>query len=83
MRYEALRGLLVHSPQIETGYAEVVIGNPNKVWLELRRLLAERDRAVELLRQADRILDQHVSAKEYLDTQANVRIFLGEMEGKQ
>ena len=49
MRYEALRGLLVHSPQIETGYAEVVIGNPNKVWLELRRLLAERDRAVELL----------------------------------
>ena len=51
MRYEALRGLLVHSPQIETGYAEVVIGNPNKVWLELRRLLAERDRAVELLRQ--------------------------------
>jgi len=52
MRYEALRGLLVHSPQIETGYAEVVIGNPNKVWLELRRLLAERDRAVELLMRA-------------------------------
>ena len=82
MRYEALRGLLVHSPQIETGYAEVVIGNPNKVWLELRRLLAERDRAVELLKQVDRVLDQHVSAKEYLDTQASVRVFLGELEVK-
>jgi len=38
------------------------------------------DRAVELLRQADRVLDQHVSAKEYLDTQASVRVFLGELE---
>jgi len=51
MRYGALRGLLVHSPQIETGYAEVVIGNPNKVWLELRELMTERDRAVELLQE--------------------------------
>jgi len=56
----------------------------NVDYLELLETTAKQlDRAVELLRQADRVLDQHVSAKEYLDTQANVRIFLGEMEGKK
>jgi len=48
MNYEAIRDLLAHSP--ETRFAEVVIGNPNEIWSELRGLMAERDRAVELLR---------------------------------
>ena len=49
MNYEAIRDLLAHSP--ETRFAEVVIGNPNEIWSELRGLMAERDRAVELLRE--------------------------------
>ena len=48
MNYAAIRELLAHSP--ETRFAEVVIGNPNEIWSELRGLMAERDRAVELLR---------------------------------
>ena len=47
MPYEEIRALLAHSPETA---GEVVIGNPNEIWSELRGLMAERDRAVELLR---------------------------------
>ena len=56
MNYAAIRELLAHSP--ETRFAEVVIGNPNEIWSELRGLMAERDRAVELLRQVGNSRDE-------------------------
>jgi len=49
MSWEAIRGLLARSPETA---GEVVIGNPNEIWSELQRLMAERDRAVELLMRA-------------------------------
>ena len=91
MNYEAIRDLLAHSP--ETRFAEVVIGNPNAIWSELRRLMAERDRAVELLQRVWGCLGVKgclSSAEKYLRTcgetgpvlKDEVREFLGELEGE-
>ena len=91
MNYAAIRELLAHSP--ETRFAEVVIGNPNEIWSELRGLMAERDRAVELLQRVWGCLGVKgclSSAEKYLRTcgetgpvlKDEVHEFLGELEGE-
>ena len=85
MSYEGIRALLAHSP---TGYAEVVIGNPNKIWPELRLLLKERDRAVELLKKAsDSMMSWYSECDAYcvgeMDEQSReIDAFLRGLEGE-